>query len=839
MRRIDFNSGWTVRSLARPEEICEVTLPHDAMISEPRSAASVAEGNIGWFVGGDYVYDKTFQVPESSRGKKLILEFESVYHNAELLLNGEKIGQRPYGYTNFYVDLSKRLKFGEENTLTVIAHNADQPNSRWYPGTGIFRPVWLFEGDEKYIPVNGVRIRTLSIPEKGEGKGSAKIEITVRTSIPGEYSVEILNAAGSGKKSVSYSGLTGAGKAKKKDLRSEALGSVLSSEDYDASGEYGAEERFELEIPSPQLWSVEAPNLYTCRVTFGEDQVQETFGIRTLSWGPEMGLTLNGERVILRGACIHHDNGLLGACAFPEAEERRVRILKENGYNAIRSAHNPCSKALLDACDKLGVLMMDEYVDCWYIHKTRYDYVNHLKNWWQADLREMVDKDYNHPSVIMYSTGNEVSETAQEKGIAFTKEMTDYLHQLDNSRPVTCGVNIFFNFLSSIGLGVYSDDKAEKSGSEGEKKAQELKDGKPVKKKSVGSEFYNTLANVLGSWFMKTGATLPMCDWRTRDAYGNMDIAGYNYGIFRYRHDLKKYPERLILGSETFCFDAFDFWEIARDNPRVIGDFVWVGIDYIGECALGGAEYKEYRDFPGALAMTGGGGCINLCGKRRAEGAYTLVALEQEKGPLIAVSPVFEDEKLTLSGWQMTKAIESWSFRGCRGKMAEVEVYARGDSVELFLNGKPVGTKKLKKAKAIFKVPYADGTLTAVSKDRANQVIGRYSLKTAGRETVLSVKPESRKAEPGRLIYVPISYTDKEGIWKPMEKHKVRVLVENGTLAALGSANPYVGGNYNQPEVSTYFGEAMAIVRAGRPDKGPVKITVRDEEGEKTVKIPF
>ena len=235
---------------------------------------------------------------------------------------------------------------------------------------------------------------------------------------------------------------------------------------------------FLLEIPDVKRWSPDSPHLYTLNAAFGNDQVTEHFGVRTLHWNEREGMTINGKRVILRGACVHHDNGLLGACTFPEAEERKVRILKENGYNAIRSSHYPCSRAFLDACDRQGMLMMDEYVDVWYIHKTKYDYATELKDWWKQDLKDMVEKDFNHPSVIMYSTGNEVAETAQKKGIAFTRCMTEYLHSLDGTRPVTCGINIFFNFLSSIGLGVYSDDKAEKTAENAAKDASKKK--KPV-----------------------------------------------------------------------------------------------------------------------------------------------------------------------------------------------------------------------------------------------------------------------------------------------------------------------------------------------------------------------
>ena len=337
---------------------------------------------------------------------------------------------------------------------------------------------------------------------------------------------------------------------------------------------------FTLTLDNARLWTPETPNLYTCRVSFADDEVTETFGVRKVEWGMD-GFLLNGKRYIIQGACIHHDNGLLGAVCDPDAVARKVRLLKENGYNAIRSAHNPCSKALLAECDRQGMLVMDEYIDHWYIHKTEHDYVDYFNDWWHQDLTDMVEKDYNHPCVVLYSTGNEVSETAQKRGIALTKEMTDFLHGLDDSRPVTCGVNIFFNFLSSIGFGVYSDEKAKKEAERAEKAKQ--RGEKAAKKKAVGSQFFNNLAGLLGDEFMKRGATLHGCDVKTRDAFANMDIAGYNYGIYRYKHDLKKYPQRLILGSETFCNDAYKFRELAKQEPRLVGDFVWAGMDYLAK----------------------------------------------------------------------------------------------------------------------------------------------------------------------------------------------------------------------------------------------------------------
>lgn len=872
MQKIDFNKDWICRCLTRDEEAYPVTLPHDAMLSEPRTQESTGEGNVGWYIGGDYEYTKNFFVPEEYKDKKVLIEFEEIYHNGEVYINGKKAAYRPYGYTNFYVDTEGFFQYGKENEIKVIARNADQPNSRWYSGTGIYRPAYLHVAGEKYIPVNGVKIRTLSYDP-------AKIEVVVKTSAPGELSLKIefegskvLRVIGestkignvnndriisSDNKNMQPNGSVQTGENGQK---SELV--QVEAEKNNQAAEYQA--IFQLDVPNAKLWDTEHPNLYTCKAVFGEDEVIETFGIRELIWNPQVGMTINGERVILRGACFHHDNGVLGACTYPEAEERKMRILKENGYNAVRSAHYPCSKALLDACDRMGMLMMDEYVDVWYIHKTKYDYAGQLADWWKQDLKDMVDKDYNHPSVIMYSTGNEVAETAQKKGIALTGDMTNFLHSLDSTRPVTCGINIFFNFLSSIGLGVYSDDKAEKSAGNAEKNAAQatgknekkvVKSGektvnkatengkkglgstKPEKKKKpVGSEFYNTLACLVGDYFMKCGATLYPCDLRTKDAYANVDIAGYNYGIFRYKHDLKKYPNRLILGSETFCKDAYSFWEIAKKNKRIIGDFVWAGWDYIGEVGDGAAEYSDYKFEDPATRMTGGNGRIDLNGKPRAEAAYTRVAFERETGPFIAVDPVYQKEKLRLTGWQLTKALESWAWDGCNGEPAKVEVYARAAQVELFINGKSVGKKKVKKCRANFNTTYQDGEITAVSYDENGKEINRYSLQTAGKDTVLQVRPEEKTVKPEGLAFIQLQYTDSKGIWKPMEKHNIKVTVENGVLKGLGSPAPYVKGNYTDHTVATYYGEAMAVVQAD--GNGPVKVTVADEERFYVAEIP-
>ena len=716
------------------------------MLAEPRTALSAGGVNTGWYEGYDYEYQRTLTVPENELSDTHILEFEGVYHNAEVWLNGQKAAFRPYGYTNFYVDCAPFLRAGD-NELRVIARNADQPNSRWYSGAGLYRPVQLWTAGDKHILLNGVRIRTLSL-------NPAVVEIRVRMSAPGMVRLMV-----------------------------EGLPTVRKESDGEAV--------FTLTIDDLRDIAVQAEARH-------------------------IGVVLLDGLFQIAVACIHHDNGLLGAVCDPDAVARKVRLLKEMGYNAIRSAHNPCSKALLAECDRQGMLVMDEYIDHWYIHKTEYDYVPYFAEWWRQDLTDMVEKDYNHPCVVLYSTGNEVSETAQKRGIALTKEMTDFLHGLDNSRPVTCGVNIFFNFLSSIGFGVYSDEKAKK---EAEKAEKAKAKGKAVKKKSVGSKFFNDLAGLLGDEFMKRGATLHGCDVKTRDAFANMDIAGYNYGIYRYKHDLKKYPQRLILGSETFCNDAYRFRELAKAEPRLVGDFVWAGMDYLGEVMVGSWEYEDYaKNFDGGLGwVSAGSGRIDLTGKPLGEALYTRVALEKDNGPYIAVCPVnHTGDRHSPSAWKMTNAMPSWSWTGCEGQKASIEVYARAARVELWLNGRIIGRKALKNdCFAKFSVTYEPGKLEAVSYDARGCELGRCNLTTAGQQTQITAGPEQSSVQAGHLCYIRLRYTDEKGITKPLARGNIKVEVDGGTLVGLGNACPYHECSYLDCVADTYYGEALAIVRAG------------------------
>lgn len=779
MEKISLNKDWICYRSGHREEAFRTDVPHDAMLLDGKSENSPGGVNTGWYDAQDYSYERKLMIPEEWRGKKLILEFEGVYRKATVTVNGQKAAFHDYGYTGFYVDITELAVCGAENTVQVDAINHDQPNSRWYSGTGIYRPVWLYILPERHIVLDGIRVTTLDWKTR-------KLNITVETTGEGSVTAQLLDP--------------------------DSLQVMAEQKGSSDSGKFV----WELSLPDGKLWSPESPKLYICRAAFGDDVQEVRFGIRVVECTPENGFCINGRRVILRGACIHHDNGLLGACAYDFAERRKIRILQENGYNAVRSAHNPCSKAMLDACDETGMLIMDEYIDAWYIHKTKYDYADEMEKNYKEDLADIVSKDYNHPSVVLYSTGNEVSETAQPKGIELCGNLTKRFHELDRTRPVTCGINIFFNFLSSMGFGVYSDKKAD----------QAVENAK--KKKAVGSEFFNKLAGLLGADFMKFGATLYPCDVKTRDAFANMDIAGYNYGINRYLHDLKKYPDRLILGSETFCSDAYHFWMLAKKHKRIIGDFVWAGMDYLGEVGVGSWEYKDYAPrFDSGLGwVSAGSGRIDLTGKPLAEMTYTKVAFGLQKIGMGVIPVDNTSSPHSPSAWKMTNAVESWSWDGCEGNEAKVEVYARAHHVSLYVNGNCVGTKEMKKdCRTVFKTVYHPGELKAVAFNALDQKVAECVLQTAGDETRLTLEPEQNKVSGNDLLYVRMKYTDDKGTVKPLARGEIKVKAEGGKILGIGSACPYYVKSYLGDTADTYYGEAMVIIQ---PEKAG-KITVKAE----------
>lgn len=828
MKKGDFNRDWTFVNKTTKEKR-KINLPYDAMIHEKRQPDCKNGKNTGYFPGGTYLYSKKFDAPWEWDGKYIVLEFEGVYQNATVFLNGEKLTFHPYGYTGFSVDLTEKLKYGEENEICVEADNKGEPCSRWYCGSGIYRPVWLYVGEKEHIEVDGIRIRTIQAEP-------AKIHLDVVCTTE-EVVAEIFDTKSGTEKKV----------AEGKGTSCEIL------------------------IPDADLWSCETPNLYLCRVSVYKDGVMkdtmdQTFGICKITWGTR-GLFINGHETKLRGACIHHDNGVLGACEYPAAAERRVKILKEAGYNAVRMAHHPMSKAMLNACDKYGLYVMDEFSDMWYEHKTRYDYASYFMEWHQADLTYMVQKDICHPSVIMYSIGNEVTETSQATGIKLTGSMSQLVRELDDSRPVTCGINMSLNVMNFAGMGVYQPepgepvvDKGPKNqkamvflkqvmagmSSHGKDNPMDTASGQDDGKKDgklVGSEYFNQMMIQMKE-MQNQVVTQEVAKVLSEDAYEKLDIAGYNYATARYEMDAKDYPNRVSVGSETLPQKIYTNWQKVKKLPYIIGDFMWTGWDYIGEAGIGAFVYdsvgSKNKEYPFLLA---GCGVIDILGHPRPEIWLNKSVFELTKKPYISVEPVTHSHENHLIGaWRFSDGVHSWSWEGCEGKKAEIIVYSSEKEVELFQNGASLGRKPVSECQVKFETVYEQGSLVAVSYDANGVETGRDELHTAEESDRLTLTADKRNlsADGQDLCYIDIDLTDDKGTIKSGKDCRISLQVKGvGSLAGLGNAAPCTEEDYVSDNTVTYYGRAQAAIRSGY-EKGCIRVTVsaegyRDQQIEITV----
>ena len=817
MIRESFNPDWYYykeESRGEKRVIGPITLPHDAMLQEKRDPNTRNGFNTGYFPGGIYHYSKVFFAPEEYQTKNVRFEFEGVYMNSQVYLNGQLAGGRPYGYSNFYVEADRYLKYGQENDIEVVVHNENSPNSRWYTGSGIYRNVNILVGGHLHILPDGVKLTTRDVENN-----HAIVEIATRLH-------NDLNEP--------------------KDIRLVAefhnqQGEITAFGDVTATiGPSGSTIiRQTVMFNNPALWSVEHPNLYSChtKILVGDSVVDEdtvTSGIRTLALDSKNGLRINGETIKLRGGCLHHDNGIIGACTLEVAEDRRARLMKESGFNAIRSAHNPLSKALLDACDRHGILVMDEFSDVWFRHKTKYDYSNYFREWWERDIQAMVDKDYNHPCVIMYSIGNEITETATREGVEYNRKLADKVRALDSSRYVINCINGWLSYFSVLGQRLSK-----------KKQVTEIEENAVNDSGITASAYINSIMN-LANKFMDQIVSFPGIDRCTKEAYAEVDIAGYNYMAGRYQKDRKRYPERIICGSETFPPEIAKNWRLVKRLPYVIGDFSWTGWDYLGEAGLCSWQYGKnqalFKPYPSILADSP---MIDITGLRQVQSYIHEIVWGLRKDPYIAVQPVNHfGEKSSKSVWRDTNAIDSWTWHGFEGRPAVVEVYADAAKVRLLLNGQTLGIKSAGDAhnfKASFKTVYQPGELTAVSYAKDGKEIGRSTLKTASHNLHLHVQSEVSvlRADGADLAYIHILLADENGILNPQADRLVTVQVEGaGALLGFGSANPLTEESFTNTTHSTYLGRALAVVRAGH-QAGSVSVTVTAEGCDsKTLLIP-
>ncbi|WP_153798625.1 glycoside hydrolase family 2 TIM barrel-domain containing protein [Foetidibacter luteolus] len=761
-RTVLFNNGWqfvlkndTATANVSTLPWRQVNLPHDWSIEDlpaqradstggPFSKASAGGPFTGHTVGGTAWYRKTFTLPASVENKIVYLQFDGVYQQADVWFRGENLGTHPNGYTPFYYNITRLVSGKAENSVEVEVKNIGR-NSRWYSGSGIYRHVWLTVVEPVHIAPMGVYITTSKA-----GANSAAVNIA--TTVSNFY------------------------KARKASLKTVLLsptGAIAATvtTPLNIAADSTLVIKQQALINQPLLWSVDKPDLYSAKsyITDGGtilDSVTTTFGIRTIVINARQGLLLNGKRLILKGGCVHHDNGALGAAAYNRAEERKLEILKANGYNAIRTSHNPPSTAFLDACDRLGLLVINEAFDEWE-HKKLFDdssaYHHYFKEWWQKDIEAFVKRDRNHPSVALWSIGNEIYERADTPGLRITKQLTNAIRQLDSTRKITEGICWFWDH-----------------------------PGRP----------WDSL----------------------QPAFALLDVAGYNYEWQRYADDHRKHPNRIIVGTETYAQEALENYSFAEKNPHVLGDFLWTAWDYIGEAGIGHTllqpntlkqDKTMLQPWPWFNAWCGD---IDLIGQKKPQSYYRDVVWRRSKIEMLVQRPAPAGKHYLANSWGWPEELKSWTWNGHEGKPVTVRVFSRSKLVRLELNGKPVAEKSISDTSitAVFQLPYQPGLLKAFTIENGHKT-DSVTIATAGpaRKIKLVADRSTIKAGGQDLSFITAEITDDAGNILPDAETELHFEADKeDVIVAVANGNPKDMSSFRQPVKKTFRGRGLVIVKS-------------------------
>jgi len=778
----------------------ELNLPHDWSIEDlpgqqagqvmgPFTKASVGKAATGFTEGGVGWYRKTFTLDQRYQGKQTYITFDGVYMDADVWVNGHHLGNHPCGYTAFSYNLTNFLRpSGQANVIAVRAKNLGK-NSRWYTGSGIYRHVWLMTLNSTHTALNGTYVTTPSV-------SAATAQVTVESNLENmaaqqsivEIRVDLMSPSG------------------------QVVASKKKSVTIDAKTTHSFTEQLTAE--NPVLWTLENPVLYSARVTLfanGKilDETRTPFGIRSVGFDGQKGLLLNGKVVKLKGGCIHHDNGPLGAVALDRAEERKIELLKASGYNAVRLSHNPSSAALLNACDRLGMLVVTDAFDMWEKEKLglKEGYSRYFKEWWKADIDAMVLRDRNHPSIIMWGIGNEIWEAADTTGHRIAKQLADEVRRLDPTRAVTEAMLYL-----------------------------------PQQIKFKWEEFGPHLAS--------------------------LDVDGYNYFIggpfdpmqrdsattHRYETEHAQHPNKLYMATESYPSAALENWNAAEKYPFVIGGFSWTAMDYIGEANIGGPTLvPESTKIPHGLAslmfffkpdswpvFNANCGDLDLVGNRKAASYYQNVVWRNSPIELLVHRPIPDGMKEARSPWGFPDLLKSWSWPGQEGKPIQVIVYTRGRRVTLELNGKSIAAQTIAEGSitATFEIPYQPGTLTARAFEGETE-LGTSSLSTAGKPVAMRLVADrtTLHADQQDLSYVRVEIIDQAGRPIPWDNDTeiTYKLTGTATLAGVGNGNPADLSSFQQHHKKVYQGKGLVVLRAG--DQHGTATLTATANGLKTAQI--
>ena len=751
-----FDFGW---QFTHNGTTVNVDLPHDWDIFEaPNSGKGATGTGGGWFEAGKGEYQKKFRVESIVLRDKLVkLHFEGVYQKAEVYVNGQKAGQHHYGYTPFTVDVTKLLyQDKRENEVVVKVDNSEQPNCRWYSGSGIYRHVWLETMPALHIAENGVFVTT---PEVSANKAKVQVEVTVQNESNNDQQ-SIVEVEG-----------------QQQEVKLNAGESKTVT--------------FTYTIDNPKLWSPETPNLYEVHAKLSSQlstfnaQLSTKFGIRSFSFDAEQGFVLNGQKVLINGACVHHDDGVLGARAFDDAEIRKVRQMKEAGFNLIRTSHNPTTRAFLDACDSLGMLVIDEAFDGWRTQKNPYDYSTVIDSCFRQDIHAMVLRDRNHPCVISWSIGNEVIERKDIRVVYTARQMKQAIHEYDTTRPVT------------EALCAWDSD-------------WEIYDPHAEVLDVVG---YNYMIFKHASDHKRDPKRII---WQTesypRDAFRNWAVT---------------YDFPYVVGD--IVWTGLDYL-----GESGIGRNYYKG-EREGESWIEGGQ-PEWHGAPC--------GDVDITGWRKPISHYREMLWNKDVPLYMAVKePNGYVGEIKTTMWSVWPTWESWTWPGWEGKPIEVEVYTRQPEVKLYLNDQLVGTKQVSREtefKAVFTVPYEPGVLKAIATSQSAQSTQTTTiLKTAGEPARLRLTPDRTvmAADGQSLTFITVEVVDKDGMPVPEAAIPCEATVKGaGTLLAFASADLKDTEPYTSPRVTTWKGRALLVIRSTKK-RGSINITIKSSLSTPSLKL--
>lgn len=737
-RTIDLPHDWSIEDLP-------LQIPGETIGPFSRKSEGASNGqSTGHVLGGTGWYRKSFSLGAGDTNKSISVYFEGVYMEADVWINGNVAGSHKHGYTSFFFDITKFCKPpGEKNCIAVRVRNIGK-NSRWYSGSGIYRHVQLIVTNPIHINQWGIHIMT---PQVSAEQATVIVTTNIAGATDSDHHISVRTRL-----------LDAEGKA----IAQAETPSVTPLENKTQAIQ-------QINVARPMRWSIDSPYLYTAEVTIFADgalsDISSTrFGIRTINFSAKNGCLLNGKEIELKGGCVHHDNGILGAAAIDRAEERRIELLKANGFNAIRSSHCPPSQKFLDACDRLGMLVIDEAFDMWQKPKNPDDYHNYFNDWWQSDLSSMILRDRNHPSVILWSIGNEIEERADSSGLAIIKKMKEDIRQLDPARAITSAVCEFWDH-----------------------------PGRP--------------------W----SATIP--------TFALLDVGGYNYQWARYESDHQLFPDRIMVGTESVPQHAFENWQLVEREPYVVGDFVWTAMDYLGESGIGHAVCDSAKDefsmpWPWFNSWCGD---IDLIGNKKPQSYYRDVVWKRSQLEMAVHVPLPAGCKEKISYWGWPDEQQSWTWPGNEGRPLDVVVYSRSARVRLELNGKVIGEKNVSdstKLTAKFSVPYESGVLKAIALDNGKET-ATVVLKTVGKPTRIRLAADRSTIYADRqdLSFVTVNVTDDNDNVVPNGTVPIEFSVQGtGELFAVGNANPSEMASFKQPKRNTFRGRCLAILRTkGNP----------------------